>query len=260
MDAGKGTQPGASGGPAQPEPDRPVNVPPGESVLEPDADALKIKTTPAQIVIVLLGLGAFLYFARPVVLPVFLAVVGSITLKPFVRWGCSCHIAPAISATVLLGLLAAGIGIGFMQLGRPALAWMNDAPEHMTALRQRVHTMFPRLVHINEVAAAVTDLGVSDADKKEEQKKTPTVQIKDSRGTSHDHHVARHERHRPGHPGRYAPDAGQPVQAASIDNGSFMSLWGIYSRCQATTDLDQMRENALTLTSPWLSISSSMPF
>src|SRR6476660_6395928 len=41
---------------------------------------------------------------------------------------------------------------------------------------------------------------------------------------------------------------GQPVQAASIDNGSFMSLWGTYSRCQATTDLDQMRENASTLT------------
>lgn len=41
---------------------------------------------------------------------------------------------------------------------------------------------------------------------------------------------------------------GQPVQAASIDNGSFMSLWGTYSRCQATTDLDQMRENVLTLT------------
>ena len=41
---------------------------------------------------------------------------------------------------------------------------------------------------------------------------------------------------------------GQPVQAASIDNGSFMRLWGTYSRCQATTDLDQMRENALTLT------------
>ena len=43
-------------------------------------------------------------------------------------------------------------------------------------------------------------------------------------------------------------ETGQPVQAASIDNGSFMSLWGTYSRCQATKDLDQLRENALTLT------------
>ncbi|MEP6959230.1 MAG: hypothetical protein ABI980_10920 [Nitrospirota bacterium] len=42
--------------------------------------------------------------------------------------------------------------------------------------------------------------------------------------------------------------AGQQVEAAAIDNGSFMSLWGTYSRCQTTTDLDQLRENALTLT------------
>jgi hypothetical protein len=41
---------------------------------------------------------------------------------------------------------------------------------------------------------------------------------------------------------------GQPVQAAAIDNGSFMSLWSTYSHCQATTDMDQLREDALTLT------------
>ena len=41
---------------------------------------------------------------------------------------------------------------------------------------------------------------------------------------------------------------GQPVQAAAIDNGSFMSLWSTYSHCRATTDIDQLREDALTLT------------
>jgi len=41
---------------------------------------------------------------------------------------------------------------------------------------------------------------------------------------------------------------GQSAQAAAIDNGSFMSLWNSYSHCQATTDLDQLREDALTLT------------
>jgi hypothetical protein len=40
----------------------------------------------------------------------------------------------------------------------------------------------------------------------------------------------------------------QPAQAAAIDNGSFMSLWKSYSNCQATTDIDQMREEASILT------------
>jgi len=41
---------------------------------------------------------------------------------------------------------------------------------------------------------------------------------------------------------------GQPVQASTSDNGSFMSLWTTYSQCQATTDLNQLREAASTLT------------
>jgi hypothetical protein len=41
---------------------------------------------------------------------------------------------------------------------------------------------------------------------------------------------------------------GQPVQASSSDNGSFMSLWTTYSQCQATTDLNQLREAASILT------------
>jgi len=41
---------------------------------------------------------------------------------------------------------------------------------------------------------------------------------------------------------------GQPVHAAATDNGSFMSLWSTYSHCQATTGIDQLREDALTLT------------
>jgi hypothetical protein len=41
---------------------------------------------------------------------------------------------------------------------------------------------------------------------------------------------------------------GQPVQASTSDNGSIMSLWTTYSQCQATTDLNQLREAASTLT------------
>ena len=40
----------------------------------------------------------------------------------------------------------------------------------------------------------------------------------------------------------------QPVQAAAIENGSFMSLWRTYSHCQATSEIGQLREDALTLT------------
>lgn len=136
------------------------------------------KAVPVQIVLMVLGVVAFLYFARPVVLPVFLACVAGMTLKPLIRWSSCCRIPPALSAAIVLCLLVAGVGIGFFQLGRPALAWMNDAPQHMTELRQRVQKIFPRIARFNQAAAAVSNLGATE----EEKKQTPNVEV--SRGTN----------------------------------------------------------------------------
>ena len=135
------------------------------------------KTTPVQIVLLVLGTIAFLYFARPVILPVFLACVAGGTLKPLIRWLSCCHIPPALSAAVVLCLLVSSAAIGFFQLGRPALMWMNEAPQHMTAVRQRVQKIFPRIARFSQAAAAVNNLGATE----EEQKKAPIVELKASR-------------------------------------------------------------------------------
>lgn len=148
------------------------------------AAPITVKTLPVQIVLVVLGAMAFLYFARPVVLPVFLACIAAMTLKPLIRGLSCCHIPPPVSAAVVICLLVAAIGIGFFQLGRPALAWMNEAPQHMTELRQRFQKLFPRVASFNLAAAAVNDLGATEAEKKAEQKKAPLVEVKETRGTS----------------------------------------------------------------------------
>ena len=151
--------------------------------VEPNSPTVT-KATPLQIVLIVLGVIAFLYFARPVVLPVVLACIAGMTLKPLIHWLSCCHIPPALSAAVVLCVLVSTIGIGFFQLGRPALTWMNGAPQHMTDLRQRVLKIFPRLARFSEAAAAVNNLGATDAEKAAEQKKTPTLEVKESRGTS----------------------------------------------------------------------------
>lgn len=136
-----------------------------------------IRTPRTQGVLFALGVIAFLYFARPVVLPIVLACVAGMALKPLIRWLSYWHIPPAVSAAVVILLLVAGITIGFFQLGRPALTWMNDAPQHMTELRQRAQKIFPRVARFSLAAEAVNNLGATD----EEQKKTQTVEVKTSR-------------------------------------------------------------------------------
>jgi predicted PurR-regulated permease PerM len=156
----------------QPRAQAPDGAPP--STEQPGAAA---KTTPVQMAIILLGTIAFLYVARPVVLPIVLACVAAMTLKPLIRWLSYCHVAPALSAAVVLGLLVAALGIGFLQLGRPALTWINEAPQHVSDLRQRVQRMFPRFARFSKAAAAVDNLGATEDD----QKKTTTVELKTSR-------------------------------------------------------------------------------
>jgi len=156
-------------------------APGGETAPEPSlAAAAPTKTSPAQIVLITLGVIAFLYFGRPVVLPVFLAVVAGMALKPLIRWLACWHIPPGLSAAVVVGILVAGTSVGFVQLGRPALAWMNEAPQHLAALRQKAQTILPRFERISQAATAVNNLGATE----EEQSQTPVVELKDTRGTS----------------------------------------------------------------------------
>jgi predicted PurR-regulated permease PerM len=143
----------------------------------PSSTAEATKATPVQIGLIALGAIAFLYFARPVILPVFLAVIAGMALKPLIRWLSYGHIPPAISAAVVLCLLVGAVGIGFFELGRPAVAWMNEAPTHMAELRQRVQRIFPRAARFSQAADAVNNLGAAE----EEQKKVTTVELKTSR-------------------------------------------------------------------------------
>ena len=113
---------------------RPADALAEEAPPTPPAGAVAVRMTPAQSVLIVLGVIGFLYFARPVILPIALACLAAMTLKPLIRWLSRYHIPPALSAAVVLCLLASAAGIGLVQLGRPAMAWMNEAPQHMAEL------------------------------------------------------------------------------------------------------------------------------
>lgn len=156
----------------------PVTSTPGSDPPASELIAAAVtKTTPVQIFLILLGTFAFLYFARPVILPVFLACVAGMTLKPLIRWLSSWHIPPPLSAAVVLLLLVSSVALGFFQLGHPALEWMNEGPQHMTELRQRAQKIFPRYGRFSQTAAAVSNLGAAE----EEPNKATVVEVKTSR-------------------------------------------------------------------------------
>ncbi|HUR45728.1 MAG TPA: AI-2E family transporter [Candidatus Saccharimonadales bacterium] len=135
------------------------------------------KSTAAHTLAIVLGTIAFLYFARSVVLPLVLACVAGMTLKPLIRWLSQCHIRPALGAGLVLCFFVSIIAIGFVQLGHPAATWMNQAPVHMADLRQRIQKLVPPLARLNQAAAAMNNMGATV----EESKRPVTVELKTSR-------------------------------------------------------------------------------
>jgi predicted PurR-regulated permease PerM len=153
-----------------------VNPPSTITAISAIGRQVERKTSLGQLSLAGLAVVGFLFFARPVMLPIVLACVGAMTLKPVIRWFGYCRIRPAFAAGILLSILISVCGVAFFQLGRPAVAWMNGAPQHMLELRHKVQKMFPRIARFSEAATAVHDLGATQP----EGGKVATVELKTS--------------------------------------------------------------------------------
>jgi predicted PurR-regulated permease PerM len=95
------------------------------------------ETNPVQITSMALGIVAFHYFAQPIIVPIFLARVAAMTLKPLIRWLSFRRIPPCVSSAVVLCLLVSGVSAGFFQLiycSGTFLAGICDGLETMSAM------------------------------------------------------------------------------------------------------------------------------
>jgi predicted PurR-regulated permease PerM len=119
---------------------------------------LTSRATPWLIVLVIFATIAFLYLAKIVLLPIMLALVAGMALKPVMRWLSHCHIPPKLGAAIVVGGWVLVVGYGFLRLSQPALEWTQQAPQHMAQLRQRVQTIFQPAARLSQVASEVSKL------------------------------------------------------------------------------------------------------
>jgi predicted PurR-regulated permease PerM len=128
-----------------------------------------------QIFFVVLGSIAFAYFARPVMLPLLLAWVASMTLKPPVSWLRKCHFPNSLAAGVVLGFFLCVVGFGTVWLGRPAVEWAKSAPEQVPQLREKFKTILQPVMRFSAAASSVGDL-----DGGKSSTNAPPVAVKDN--------------------------------------------------------------------------------
>src|SRR5580658_2366902 len=102
----------------------------------PDPPA-RILAQVTRLIVSAAGVLLLFYCARSVVLPILLALVGAMALKPPVAW-LSQHRVPApLAAALLLALLGTGVACGLIHLERPVVEWVKTAPNSLPRLREK---------------------------------------------------------------------------------------------------------------------------
>lgn len=105
---------------------------------------------------VLIAVGtAFLDFAEAVILPVVLAGVFALALRPPVRWLVRARVPAPVAALVVMLVLLVPVAVGFSQFARPVVEWFEEAPQHVSRLKFRLMGVLQPALKLSEAAASV---------------------------------------------------------------------------------------------------------
>jgi predicted PurR-regulated permease PerM len=106
-----------------------------------------------------------LYFARPVLMPLALAILLSLVLMPVVRaMARRLRLPHEVSAALLLLILAVFVGGLFYQLGAPAMAWLEQLPESYEEIDRKLHFIRRPVEELQEAAEKVDDATALDSE------------------------------------------------------------------------------------------------
>ena len=130
----------------------------------------------AAAVVVIAGVLAFAYFARSVALPLAMAWVIAMALKPPMRWLRRRRLPAPAAAAVVLAAFVAAAGSATWYLGQPAMDWINSAPESLTRLKHKFRPVLQPAARLSDAASSVSKLSTSD----ETAKPPQAVEVKDN--------------------------------------------------------------------------------
>jgi predicted PurR-regulated permease PerM len=95
----------------------------------------------ATIGIFLLLFGAFLYFGRAILLPIFAAAIVALTLGPVVKTANRRGISPWITALLIVLLCIATLALAATAMAGPVREWIERAPEIGATIKQKLSVL-----------------------------------------------------------------------------------------------------------------------
>ncbi len=109
--------------------------------------------TVTRLALLVLGVTAFLHWARPVVLPVVVAWVVATGLNPLMRGLRAWRLPGPLAAILVMAVVFIPVSFAFSQLSRPMVEWFEKAPENLGRLKGRLRSVLKPARYITEVAS-----------------------------------------------------------------------------------------------------------
>jgi predicted PurR-regulated permease PerM len=131
-------------------------------------------TAVAIVGLFLLAVFYTFYFAREIFLPVTLAWILNMLLRPILNFLRRCHIPEAIGAGILLIGIVGIFAAGLVLVSEPASAWLSKAPQMIEEATDRIHDALRPAESIRQAASKVEKFSVTAP----QEDNTPKVELK----------------------------------------------------------------------------------
>lgn len=106
----------------------------------------------------LLALLYTVHFAKPVLLPIALAVLLAWVLRPLVRALQAIRLPEALAAAVVVGSLLALVGSGVYLLAEPAMTWAEQAPEKLREVERKAGALRRSIAIVQRATDKIEDI------------------------------------------------------------------------------------------------------
>ncbi|MGH7953521.1 MAG: AI-2E family transporter, partial [Limisphaerales bacterium] len=126
-----------------------------------------------RILVVLFVVVLFAYSARMVVLPILVAWIGSMMLKPPVGWLHAHRFPNYLASLIIVGIFLVIVCCGIYYLSRPAAEWIKSAPETLPRLRQKYESVFRHVSRLSHAASSLTQLSSNSNTNKNASRNSP---------------------------------------------------------------------------------------
>ncbi len=126
----------------------------GEPGAAPAAPVRTLRPTPL-VILTVLAVAYTLYFARPFLLPVAIAVLLNYLLSPVVRGLQQLRIPAGLGAALVVLALLGGVGAAAYRLAGPVQSWSARAPQAIAATQRELRKLLRPLERVSQTAKQV---------------------------------------------------------------------------------------------------------